>query len=103
MIKTTEEKLKADEFTISSCKIWLYPDSFDKTTIKTYTIDNIEIEETKWGNRAKFEISNADGEWQITSWNLVIPKGGKFKPSELIGKQMQLAYKTDKKLACEFR
>lgn len=72
----------------------------DVTQPLTYSVKSFEVIKTQWGDRIDFILVGSHDEWKISSWAFVCKR--KFKPVDLIGKQIRLSPHSEKKLLLEF-
>jgi len=66
-----------------------------------YLVESATAVATRWGSRVDFQVSDKAGNrYKLSSWAFVSKQ--RIKPTELIGKQITLSPKTDKKIFLEF-
>lgn len=69
-------------------------------TPTSYKVISVEAKKTEWGNRADFIVESKQGyRYVLSSWNFI---GKKFKPMDIIGKDILLSPYTAKKLRLDF-
>ena len=95
------EVLPEGAFVIQSAVYWIQADDFPKA--KEFKINSVRIEDTNWGKKAIFGLSDTENtEFQISSWNLAM-KEKTIMNDSIIGKWIILEPFNQKKLKMSFK
>lgn len=77
----------------------LRPDSYKKGTIMQFHVKEYTEQKTEYGTRYDFTVIDDTDEYVLSSWAILSKK--KFKPSDIVGKNIQITAKDEKKFILE--